>query len=151
MEDRLDYLFQEWHQLGGAVLLDESNKITLLRTSEEVLAESTSYCRNSGRLTWVILDWLIRNIKNIDEKRLLQTTKEKGDLSVLGVLCDLAKSRDSNPKYSNIIRSCIPNKKLEVFFHRVARSPLATKMTKDNALEVFSRWNYLCNEVRYLH
>lgn len=151
MEDRLDYLFQEWHQLGGAVLLKESNKIILSRTSEEIFAESTSYCRDSGRLTWVILDWLIRNIKNIDEKRLLQHTKEKGDLSVLGVLCDLAKSRDSNPKYNHIITSCIPNSKLEVFFHRVARSPLATKLTQDNALEIFSRWNYLCNEVRYLH
>jgi len=151
MEDRLDYLFQEWHQLGGAVLLNESNRNTLSRTSEEVFAESTSYCRDSGRLTWVILDWLIRNIKNVDEKRLIQKTKEKGDLSVLGVLCDLAKSRDSNPKFDHIIMSCIPNNKLEVFFHRVARSPLATKLTKDNALEIFSRWNYLCNEIRYLH
>jgi len=53
MEDRLDYLFQKWHQLGGAVLLNESNN------------------------------------------------------------------------------------KLEVFFHRVARGPLATKLTKDNALEIF--------------
>lgn len=151
MEDRIDYLFQEWHQLGGAVLLSESNKIKLSRTSEEVFAESTSYCRNSGRLTWIMLDWLIHNINKIDETILLQTTKEKGDLSVLGVLCDLAKSRDSSPKYNNIIRSCRPNNKLEVFFHRVARSPLATKLTQDNALEIFSRWNYLCNEVRYLH
>lgn len=151
MEYRLDYLFQEWQHLGGAVLLKESNKITLSRTSEEVFAESTSYCRNSGRLTWVMLDWLIRNIKNIDEKRLLQDTKEKGDLSVLGILCDMAKSRDSNQKYNNIIKSCKPNKELEVFFYRVARSPLATKLTKENALEIFTRWNYLCNEIRYLH
>ena len=151
MEDRLDYLFQEWHQLGGAVLLNESNKITFSRTSEEVFAESTLYCRKSGRLTWIILDWLIRNIKNIDEKRLLQHTNEKGDLSVLGLLCDLANSYDSNPKYNNITTSCIPNNKLEVFFHRVAKSPLAAKLTKDNALAIFSRWNYLCNEVRFLH
>ena len=151
MEDRLDYLFQEWHQLGGVVLLNESNKITLSRTSEEIIAESTSYCRSSGRLMWLLLDWLIRNIKNIDEKKLIQKTKQTGDLSVLGVLCDLAKSRDSNPKYGFIIKSCTPNKKLEVFFHRVAHSPLATKLTQENALEVFSRWNYLCNEVRYLH
>lgn len=69
MEDRLDYLFREWHELGGAVLLNESNKITLSRTSEEVIDENTMYCRNSGRLTWIILDWLIRNLKNIDENR----------------------------------------------------------------------------------
>ena len=151
MEDRLDYLFQEWHQLGGAVLLNETTKIKLSRRAEEVFAESTCYCRNSGRLTWIILDWLIRNIKNIDEQRLIQETKEKGDLSVLGVLCDLAKSRDSNPKFDRIVKACKPNKKLEVFFHRIARSSLATKLTYENALEVFSRWNYLCNEVRYLH
>ncbi len=151
MEDRLDYLFQEWHQLGGAVLLNESTKIALSRTPEEVLAESTSYCRNSGRLTWIIIDWLILNIKSIDVKRLIQKTKEKGDLSVLGVICDLAKCRESNSKLNHIIAECRPNNKLEVFFHRVARSPLATKLTQENPLEIFSRWNYLCNEVRYLH
>jgi len=151
MANRLDYLFQEWHQLGGAVLLAKPDRITLYRTAEEVFAESTSYCRKSGRLTWIILDWLIFNIKNIDHKKLLQHTKEKGDLSVLGVLCDLANSRDPNLKYNDMIMLCIPNKKLEVFFHRVARSPLATKLTRENALEIFSRWNFLCNEVRYLH
>lgn len=151
MEDRLGQLFQEWHQLGGAVLLNESMEIELSRTPEEVLAESTSQCRNSGRLMWIVLDWLIRNIKNIDEDRLIQNTKEKGDLSVLGVLCDLANSRYSNSKFQHIINGCKPNNNLEVFFHRVARSPLATKLTQENALEIFSRWNYLCNEVRYLH
>ncbi|MBC8180352.1 hypothetical protein H8E88_04430 [candidate division KSB1 bacterium] len=151
MEDRLDYLFREWHKLGGAVLLDKSDKTRLSRTPEEIFAESTSYCRNSGRLTWIMIDWLISNINNIDEKKLIQKTKEKGNLSVLGVLCDLAKSRDSNPKYNHIIIECLPNKKLEVFFHRVARSPLARKQTEENALEIFSHWNFLCNEVRYLH
>ena len=151
MEDRLDYLFQEWHKLGGAVLLDKSDNITLSRTPEEIFAESTSYCRNSGRLTWIMIDWLISNINDIDEKKLIQKTKEKGDLSVLCLLCDLAQSRASNPKFDHIIRVCLPNNKLEVFFHRVARSPLARKLTKENALEIFFRWNFLCNEVRYLH
>jgi len=80
----------------------------------------------------------------------MQETKAKGDLSVLGLLCDLAKSRDSNPKLKLMMNGCRPDHKLGMFFHRVARSPFATKLTQENALEVFSRWNYLCNEVRYL-
>jgi len=151
MEDRLDILFQEWHELGAEVLLDKSNKNKLSRSPEEILAESTLYCRESGRLTWIIVDWLIKNMNKIDENKLIQQTKENGNLSVLGVLCDVAKSRYSNPKYDQIIRVCKPNNKLEIFFNRVARSPLAKKLTEENPLEIFSRWNFLCNEVRYLH
>jgi len=53
----------------------------------------------------------------------MQKTKEKGDLSVLGLLCDLVMSRDSNPKFELMINGHRSNHKLEVFFHRVARSP----------------------------
>jgi hypothetical protein len=150
MEDRLEQLFQEWHQLGGAVLLREAKRDFATRTVEEIVADSTSYCRYSGRLTWIVLDWLIRNIQKLDVERLLQATKEKGDLSVLGVLCDSAKMRNPDPRFERIIAGCAPHSKLEVFFHRVARSPFATKLTRENALEVFSRWNYLCSELRYL-
>ncbi len=45
---------------------------------------------------------------------------------------------------------CQPHRQLEPFFHRVARSPLATKLTQENSLEVFRKWNYLCRELRYL-
>ena len=150
MEDRLDCLFREWHQLGGAVLLKEANKVSLSRTPEEIIAESTSHCRNSGRLMWMVLGWLIQNIQRLDVDTLLRETKEKGDLSVLGVLCDSAKLRNSHPNFGRLIAGCAPHDKSEVFFHRVARSPLATTLTKENALEVFSRWNYLCSELRYL-
>lgn len=150
MEDRLDQLFQEWHQLGGAVLLKEAKKNVAARTAEEIIAESTASCRHSGRLTWIVLDWLIRNIQKLDIDKLLKVTEDKGDLSVLGVLCDSAKMRNTDPKFEQIIAACVPHNKLEIFFHRVARSPFATKLTRKNALAVFSRWNYLCSELRYL-
>ena len=150
MEDRLDHLFQEWHRLGGAVLLKTSNTLSSVRSSEEVIAESTSYCRDSGRLTWILLDWLIHNVQRLNVDRLLRATKGKGDLSVLGVLCDAARLRNPHPRFDQIIADCEPHNKREVFFHRVARSPLATRLTHEDALEVFSRWNYLCNELRFL-
>ncbi|MDQ1301506.1 MAG: hypothetical protein QG637_1428, partial [Chloroflexota bacterium] len=53
MADRVDQLFQEWQQLGGRVLLAESLPNLSIRSPEEVIAESTAYCRESGRLTWV--------------------------------------------------------------------------------------------------
>jgi hypothetical protein len=116
---------------------------------EEVIAESTTHCRESGRLTWVVLDWLIRHIEQIDEQKLLQATREGGDLSVLGVLCDTARQREPHPKFERIIAACVPHDKVEPFFYRVGRSRLASRLARENALDVFRRWNYLCSEVRY--
>lgn len=150
MADRLDFLFQEWHQLGGAVLLKEVNENLLSRSPEEVLAESTAYCRHSGRLTWIVVDWLIHHIQTMNENKLLELTKKKGNLSVLGVLCDLARVKNPDPKFDRILKACIPNNKLEIFFHRVAKSPLAERLTKERPLEIFTHWNFLCSELRYL-
>ena len=55
MEDRIDRLFQEWHRLGGAVLLAEVDSAVTARPAEDVIADSTAHCRESGRLTWVVL------------------------------------------------------------------------------------------------
>ena len=151
MQDRIDHLFQEWHRLGGAVLLNRVQQPDMpTRPPEEVIAESTAHCRESGRLTWVTLNWLIRHIEQVDERRLLQKTRETGDLSVLGVLCDIAQWRNPHPKFERIARACSPSEKVELFFHRVAQSPLASRLTRENTLQVFRRWNYLCNELRYL-
>lgn len=150
MGDRLDRLFQEWHQLGGAVLLAEVDPTLPARAPEEVIAESTAHCRNSGRLTWIVLDWLIRHIGQLSEDKLLQEMKEKGNLSVLGVLCDAARLQNPHPKFERIIRACVPYDQVEPFFHRVAKSPLAVRLTRENPLEIFLKWNYLCNELRYL-
>jgi len=150
MGDRIDRLFQEWHRLGGAVLLAEEARTVPARCPEQVLAESTVHCRESGRLTWVVLDWLIHHIEQLDEQKLLQETQERGDLSVLGVLCDAACLRKQHPKFERIIAGCAPHGEVETFFHRVARSPLALRLTREKALDVFRRWNYLCSELRYL-
>jgi hypothetical protein len=65
-----------------------------MRKKEEVIAESTAHCRESGRLTWVVLDWLIHHIEQVDEQKLLQETRERGDLSVL-VACSSSCARNS--------------------------------------------------------
>ena len=150
MADRVDQLFQEWQQLGGRVLLAESLPDVPIRSPEEVIAESTAYCRQSGRLTWIVLDWLIRNIQRVDVSKLLQLTRQYGDLSVLGVLCDAAQQRQPHPKFARLMRSCRPAQPLAPFFHRVAKSRLALKLTQEGALDVFRRWGYLSNELRYL-
>ena len=150
MEDRVDRLFQEWHRLGGAVLLAEVKAIPHVRPPEELIAESTACCRSSGRLTWVVLDWIARRIDEIDEKLLLRHVAEQGDSSVLGVLCDAAQQRNPHRKLAWLIQRCVPNRELVPFFHRVAQSPLASRLARENAVEVFRRWNYLCSELRYL-
>ena len=150
MGDRLDRLFQEWHHLGGAVLVAEVDTTLPARSPEEVIAESTACCRESGRLTWVVLDWLIHHIEQIDEQKLLQESRRRGDLSVLGVLCDAARQRKPHPKFERIIAACAPHDSVIPFFQRVAQSPLASRLTRENALDVFRRWNYLCSELRYL-
>ncbi len=150
MGDSLDRLFREWHQLGGAVLLAERGPEMPVRSPEEIIAESTAHCRESGRLTWVVLDWLIQHVEEVDEETLLRETEESGELSVLGVLSEAAHQRKPHPKFERIMAACAPHDKLEPFFHRVARSPLALRLTRDRALDLFRRWNFLCSELRYL-
>ena len=149
MADPVDRLFQEWQQLGGQVLLAEVHVAPPLRAPEQVVAESTAHCRESGRLTWVALDWLIRHIEQINEDRLLRETRKHGDLSVLGLLCDAANLRHPHPKFERIMRACKPIETVEPFFQRVAKSRTALALTQQNALDVFRRWNYLCSELRY--
>lgn len=146
----IDRLFQEWNNLGGAVLVARADPHVISRTSEEVIAESTSHCRDSGRLTWVVLDWLIHHIDELDVKKLLERTRKMGDLSVLAVLCDAARQRKPHAKFDTLLRSCVPSNELTPFFHRVAKSPLASRLARENSIELFRRWNYLCSELRYL-
>jgi len=150
MGDSLDRLFREWHQLGGAVLLAEISPNAPVRSPEKIIAESTAHCRESGRLTWVVLDWLIQHIEEVDEETLLQEAENFGELSVLGVLSEAAHQRKPHPKFEWIMAACAPHDKLEPFFYRVSRSPLALRLTRERALDLFRRWNYLCSELRYL-
>lgn len=150
MGNPVDRLFQEWHRLGGAVLLAEVDTGVPVRSPEEVLAETTAHCRESGRLTWVALDWLIKHIAQIDEQLLLRRVAECGDLTVLGVLCDAAREHHPDPKLDRLIRACSPNREIVPFFHRVAQSPLASRLARESPLDVFRRWNYISGELRYL-
>jgi hypothetical protein len=148
--DVLDRLFQEWHQLGGQVLVSEIEAGLSARRPEQVLAETTAYCRESSRLTWVALDWLIHHIEQVDVPTLVDETTSLGNLAVLGVLCDAAHERKAHPKFLEILRACTVPEKLEPFFKRVARSPLALAQARQNSVAVFRRWNYLSAELRYL-
>ncbi len=139
MADCIDRLFQEWQRLGGPVLLAESDDSLPVRSAEEVIAESTAHCRESGRLTWVVLGWLIRHGEQLDEKKLLQETRRQGDVSVLGLLCDAAQERRPHPKFEQLMRACKPAEPVEPFFRRVAKSRLALKLTQEGALDVFRR------------
>lgn len=150
MENKLNDLFQQWAQLGGAVLLARKKSNIQAHSPEEVIAESTTYCRDSGRLTWVVLDWLIRHVEQVDEEKLLKEGKKRGNLSVLGVLSDAANLRKPHPKFEFLMSTCVPHSKIEPFFHRVARSRLASRIAEEQGLSLFRKWNYLCSELRYL-
>ncbi len=146
----IDRLFQEWQRLGGAVLLAAADGTVPTRSTEQVIADSTAHCRESGRLTWVVLDWLVRHAEQLDDRELLENTSRCGDLSVLGLLCDAAYQRRPDPRFLRLMSECKPQPEITVFFHRVAQSPLASRLARENALEIFRRWNYLCEELRYL-
>ncbi len=150
MADAVDRLFQEWQQLGGQVLLAEASTIPRSRDPEQVIAESSAHCRESSRLTWVVLDWLLRHIEQLNEDKLLQETRERGDLSVLGLLCDAANLRRPHSKFQRIMAACRPTDAVEPFFQRVAKNRMALALTQQNGLDVFRRWNYLCSELHYL-
>jgi len=150
MGDRIDYLFQEWYRLGRAVLLAQIDSSIPERPPEQVIAESTAYCRDSGRLTWAVLGWLVRHVDQIDAQALLEETSKTGDLSVLGVLCDAALQKNPHTTFTQIIRRCPIPDKIEPFFQRVVCSPLALALTRENALALFERWSCLHSELRYL-
>ena len=148
----IDRLFQQWYQLGGAVMVAEVDVAVTVPNVEAVIAESTTHARRSGRLTWVVLDWLIRNVERVDEWQLLQASEEQGDLSVLGVLCDLARSRRPHTKFDWLVEQCESNDPREMFFHRLARYSITTQLAQEDPHEVFFRWGYFCRaeEVRFL-
>jgi hypothetical protein len=81
---------------------------------------------------------------------LIRETAAHGDRSVLGVLCDAAYQRNPDPAFERLMQACTPHPEVVPFFHRVARSPLATRLAREGALDVFLRWNFLCSELRYL-
>lgn len=150
MVDVMDRLFGEWHRHGAPVLMVEVPAEMQERAVETLIAESTAHCRDSGRLTWIVLAYLIDHVEAIDAVVLLDQARALGDLSVLGVLCDAASRRRPHPTFTWVIEQCPPNDGLEPFFTRVGRSPLATRLAQENPVDVFLRWNYWCSELQYL-
>jgi len=149
MEDRLDMLFQYWNKFDSKVLVSElkqANEIDI----ESLIAETTKYCRYSGRLTWILVDWIIRNIDEINVGKLLEVTSINGDITVLGLISDLANQKRENANFEYLIKSSKPNEKKEVFFYRVSKSKLASRLTIEQNLPIYDKWNFYCNEIRYL-
>jgi len=149
MEDKLDTIFQHWNKLDSKVLVSETKQTDDIEI-ENLIAETTKYCRYSGRLTWILIDWIIRNVEKINTEKLLQTTKQNGDITVLGLVSDLAKQKRDSEKLEFIVKSSKPNDKKEIFFYRVSQSKLATKITMEQNLPIYDKWNFYCNELRYL-
>ncbi len=151
MEHQLNQLFQKWQQLGAAVLIAESEPdLPEVSSPEQLIAESTRYCRHSGRLTWVVLDWLLKNSEQINISELLKATKDTGDLAVLGLLANAANDRSANAVFEKIMKGCKPNPVPDFFFFRIKNSKLASRLTMENPLPIFQKWNFWCNELRYL-
>lgn len=149
MEDKLDMLFQYWNKFDSKVFVSESKPTDNIEI-EELIAETTNYCRYSGRLTWVLLDWLIRNIDQVNVEKLMRLTKEKGNISILGLIADIAKQKNTNDKFDFLINFSHPNDKKEIFFYRVSKNKLASKLTIQQSIPIYNKWNYYCNELRYL-
>ena len=152
MEDKLNQLFQAWHKLGAAVLVAQSPDSQMdVPTPEKLIAESTAYCRHSSRLAWVVLDWLIKNKDKINVAVLMNETKKSGNLAVLGLLANAACEFEPDEIFDSIMKGCAPNRQPDFFFYRVKNSKLASRLTMENPLPVFQKWNFWCNELRYLN
>lgn len=152
MEDKLNQLFQNWQQLGAAVLVAQSEPTgSEAISAEQLIAESTKYCRHSGRLTWVVLDWLMKNNSEINVPELLKATKMEGELAVLGLLANAANEQAPGAVFEKIMKGCKPNPVPDFFFFRIKNSQLASRLTMENPLPIFQKWNFWCNELRYLN
>lgn len=149
MEDKLDLLFQYWNKYDSKVLVSQTKETDAIEI-ERLIAETTKYCRYSSRLTWVLLDWIIRNVDKINTERLLQITAQSGNITVLGLISDIAKQRKDHIKFEHLIKASRPNGTKEIFFYRVSQSKLATRLTMEQNLPIFNKWNFYCNELSYL-
>ena len=49
--------------------------------------------------------------------------------------------------FDAVIGHCRPVAEEEIFFHRVGRSKLASRLTREQPIPLFRRWNYLSNEL----
>jgi len=151
MEGKLNQLFQKWQQFGAAVLVAQSEpEPSEVLSAERLIAESTRYCRYSGRLTWVVLDWMLKNKDRINAAELLKATKASGDLAVLGLLANAGYEQSPDVIFERIMKGCKPNAVPDFFFFRIKNSKLASRLTMENPLLVFQKWNFWCNELRYL-
>jgi len=149
MEDKLNILFQHWNKQDSKALVAKSYDVKGIAI-EKLIAETTNYCRHSGRLMWILLDFLIRNIDTVDILELINLTKKEGEMSVLGLVADMAREKRNDVRFDQIIAESQPNPTKEIFFHRVAKSKFATKITMQETLPIYEKWNYYCNELRYL-
>jgi len=149
MEDKLNILFQHWNKKDSKALVAKSYDVEDINI-EKLIVETTNYCRHSGRLMWVLLDFLIRNLDMIDIIELINLTKKQGDMSVLGLVADMAREKRNDIKFDQIIAESQPNPTKEIFFYRVAKSKFASKITMQETLPIYAKWNYYCNELRYL-
>ena len=52
--------------------------------------------------------------------------------------------------FEKIMKGCKPNPAPDFFFFRIKNSKLASRLTMENPLPVFQKWNFWCNELRYL-
>ncbi len=147
MAERIDELFADWHRLGGAVLLAEAPETGDVPMPELLIAESTAHCRDSSRLMWVVMDWLSGHADQVDAERVLNLTRLHGDLAVLGLICDMVLESEDSTVLRNIRASCRPHPNREIFFHRVARSQLASSLAEEHPLEIYQRWNFLGREL----
>ena len=149
MGDKLNILFQYWNRQDSKALVAESVDVKDIPI-EKLIVETTNYCRYSGRLMWILLDFLIRNIDAIDIFELINLTKKQGDISVLGLVADMAREKRNDIRFDQIINESQPNPIKEIFFYRVAKSKFASKITIQETLPIYEKWNYYSNELRYL-
>jgi len=71
-------------------------------------------------------------------------------LAVLGLLADAAFEVAKKDFFKRIAAMCKPAEEKDFFFSRVKESPLASKLTLQNPLPIFLKWNFYSNELRYL-
>jgi len=150
MESRLDDLFCQWQRLGAAVFVSQDCCPEPVMSLELLLATSTNACRDSSRLTWVILGWLVQHPTLISVSLLLRETRLNGNIAVLGVLAEAAYDKTAHPVFKRIAAECKPNAQPETFFNRVAKSAFASAQAQVNTLEVFRRWNFWCDELEFV-
>lgn len=117
---------------------------------EQTLLEGAEQGRRDPRVFWATLLWAATYIDLVNISRLSNMLKGYREISVIGVMCELAYERNANRKFLAVCRRCHYRKDKEIFFYKMAEMEVTKREVINNAMPLFLKWGFYCSYVNFM-